>query len=522
MQRCIPELSIVKVLRLVHDLVSYVSYAARSHLAAHEVEQGIFDRLLAMGRLLLDRYFEEAGDGNVGKMLSVEVTGTPDSSNDHTKDSIEPKQRKFIRTGKLRSYQYRSIFGRVTVERYGYSDGERTVYPFDQQCMLPDGHISYLLQHWVQGFCVHDSFAEAVKKLDEILGTKLSVRTTEKLSVKVAQDVQSFREALEAPPASEEGDILVLSVDGKGVPITAGRQKKMQGDARKSRIDVDESPPGGLLAPREKGPKPGRKKMSYVTTVYSVDRYERVPSDIVGELLKETTDETNRPKRPKPCHKEVRADLTGGREAAFRHLVQRMESRGHAKSIVFLADGERKLWELKARYLPDAVGILDIFHANERIWAVANAVHGDDTVMVQAQVREWLKMLLEGRVGRLIGSWRQRLTKNKYRGKCRKTIANAITYFERHCDYMRYDIYLKAGYPIASGAVEGACRHLVKDRMERTGMRWRMEGAQAMLDLRAMRINDTWNVYREYHIQQEQHRIYKELQFTLDNWSKAA
>jgi len=172
--------------------------------------------------------------------------------------------------------------------------------------------------------------------------------------------------------------------------------------------------------------------------------------------------------------------------------------------------------------IPEAIGILDIFHTNERLWSVAHALHGEDTAVVQAQVQEWLTMLLEGRVGRLIGSWRQRLTKSKLRGKRRKVVKKAITYYDRNRGNMRYDVYLKAGYPIGSGAVEGACRHLVKDRMERTGMRWRMESAQSMLDLRAMRINKQWNVYWEYHIEQEQKRIYKNINTVLDTKRKAA
>ena len=457
MQRCIPELAIVKLFPLVRDLISYVLDASRTHIAAHEVEQGIFTKLLEIGRILLAWYFQEAGDGDVGETLPVEIAESSGRHGDTADDFAELNHRKFVRTRQIRSRQYRSIFGTVLIERYGYSDGDRVVYPLDRQCMLPSGRISYLLQRWVEGFCVQDSYAEATKKLDEILGTKLSVRTAEKLSAKVVRDVESFRAKQDAPPCSEEGDLLVLSVDGKGVPITAGRGKALQEDKRQTKLHGDESSPRGLLAPREKGPKPGRKKMAYVTTVYSVDRYERTPLDIVGDLLKQESDTGNPPpseKRPRPCHKEVRADLTGGREVAFAHLVQRMESRGQDKPVVFLADGERKLWELKSKYLPNAVGILDIFHASERIWAVANVVHNNDTKIVRAQVQEWLKMLLEGRVGYLIGSWRQRLTKHKICGGRRKTIENAITYFDRNRDQMRYDVYLENGYPIASGAVE--------------------------------------------------------------------
>src|SRR5436305_6305060 len=73
---------------------------------------------------------------------------------------------------------------------------------------------------------------------------------------------------------------------------------------------------------------------------------------------------------------------------------------------------------------------------------------------------------------------------------------------------MRYNEYLAAGYPIASGAIEGACRHLVKDRMERAGMHWVVEGAQAMLDVRSVYISGLWDEYQEYRIDRETSRLY--------------
>ena len=74
---------------------------------------------------------------------------------------------------------------------------------------------------------------------------------------------------------------------------------------------------------------------------------------------------------------------------------------------------------------------------------------------------------------------------------------------------MRYDEYLAAGYPIGSGVAEGACRHLVKDRMEQTGMRWTVAGAQAMLHVRALYVNDQWDDFLEFRVEQEQARLYQ-------------
>ena len=71
--------------------------------------------------------------------------------------------------------------------------------------------------------------------------------------------------------------------------------------------------------------------------------------------------------------------------------------------------------------------------------------------------------------------------------------------------------YLAAGYPIGSGVAEGACRHLVKDRLEQTGMRWTVTGAQAMLHVRALYLNDQWEEYLEFRVEQEQARLYQRI-----------
>jgi len=113
-------------------------------------------------------------------------------------------------------------------------------------------------------------------------------------------------------------------------------------------------------------------------------------------------------------------------------------------------------------------------------------------------------MLLEGRVGYMMGGLRQMSTKHQVDGAKARTLQSVLGYFENNRDHMRYDSYLAAGYPIGSGVAEGACRHVVKDRMEGSGMRWTLEGAQAMLDLRAIYLNDDWDAFVVYRIQKEQ------------------
>jgi len=119
-------------------------------------------------------------------------------------------------------------------------------------------------------------------------------------------------------------------------------------------------------------------------------------------------------------------------------------------------------------------------------------------------------MILDGKVGYVLRNLRRLLEEKKKElgSEKRKTLSAAITYFENNQEHMRYDEYLAAGYPIGGGVVEGACRHLVKDRMELTGMRWEREGAQSMLHLRAIYLNGEWDAFVNCRIEKEQAALY--------------
>ena len=100
------------------------------------------------------------------------------------------------------------------------------------------------------------------------------------------------------------------------------------------------------------------------------------------------------------------------------------------------------------------------------------------------------------------------VTKRELQGSRRKALSDAAAYFYRNRDRMRYDVYLKKGWPIASGSVEGACNNLVKDRMERSGMRWTQAGAEAMLRLRAIHLSGDFEEFWDFHVRQDQQRLF--------------
>jgi hypothetical protein len=144
----------------------------------------------------------------------------------------------------------------------------------------------------------------------------------------------------------------------------------------------------------------------------------------------------------------------------------------------------------------------------ERLWAVAHCYHTEGGDGAKRFVEHRLRDLLQGRVGYVLRGLRKRLRAVKLSRQRREVVRSAVEYLANNREHMRYDEYLAKGYPIGSGVAEGACRHLVKDRMEQTGMRWTVEGAQAMLHVRALYLNDQWGEFLECRVEQEQARLY--------------
>jgi hypothetical protein len=329
----------------------------------------------------------------------------------------------------------------------------------------------------------------------------------EQMSVAMAASVPAFRESVPKPPVEEEGSILVLTADGKGIPMRRDAESAEGGPAVRGR--------------RQKGEKANKKRMACVGAGYTIDPFVRTAEDVVEEVLRDARQSD----RPKPCHKRLRAELTreldgvevNAKEQIFSWFAEQVKLRNPRgrKPVVCVMDGERALWKMLRALVPGVVCILDLFHVLERLWQAAYCFHSEGSDAAQEFVTDRLRRLLRGEVGYVIGGLKQMATKSqirrggqRLRGARRGQLTAVIGYLERNRRLMRYDEYLAAGFPIGSGVAEGACRHLVKDRMERTGMRWCVPGAQAMLDLRAVYLNDDWERFHNCRIKEERRRLY--------------
>jgi hypothetical protein len=474
------------------QIVAFVRQACQDARPIHLVEEDLWKQMRAVGLSMLDAFVKGHGIGDIGSTL-------------------EHEGRTLRRLKHLHDRRYVSVFGELSISRHVYGTREtqkHEVIPLDAQLELPESEFSYLLQDWDQNLCVKGPYGEACESVEKMLELDQSVGTLEQMNLEMAKQVDSFFESLPPPPAEEQGPIVVLTSDGKGVPM------------RK-----DEPARGGR---RKKGEKANKKRMACVGAVYTIKPFVRTAEEVVDEVMRKKAQEN----RPVPQHKQVRAELTrpingvevNGKDRIFSWFKQQVEILNPLlqKTVVCVMDGERALWKMLMTYLPAVICILDIFHVLERVWQAAHCFHPEGSDEAQEFVNRRLKRILEGDVGRVIGGLKQMATKANLRGAKLKQLKSAIGYLHNNRRFMRYDKYLAAGYPIGSGVAEGACRHLVKDRMERTGMRWRVPSAQAMLELRAVHASDKWDEFQRYRIGRERDRLYPYKELLQPITAKAA
>ena len=476
-------------LKTFWNLVERMQHAADQQQPIHQVEETIFRELLVIGRWMLQAFLEMAGTGDVGPTLTV--AGDCPSDPDQELPRLDQRHKR----------PYLSIFGEMAIERTCYGQDRIEAAPLDAQLHLPQRQYSYLLQKWLGSFVVDDAHAEAIRKLGMIFDLEIAVKASEDLNREQASDVEVFQNHLLVPEAATEGPLLVVTADCKGVPLVR--------KALPPEKTTDTALPALANPRRGKGEKANKKKMAAVGAVYTIEPFVRTADDVIDEVMRKKA----RERRPSPENKRVRAELLVGKVALFLWLADEVIRRNPegGKPVIFLSDGERALHDRQSEYLPEnTVCILDLFHVMERLWKVAWCLFEEKTQKREAHqwVEERLKRLLEGKVDSVIRGMRYQATQRGLKGPKRKTVEDAAEYFEGNRARMRYDEYLAAGYPIGSGVVEGACRHLVKDRMERTGMRWLPSGAQAMLDLRATYLNGDWDAFWNFHVLQEDQRLY--------------
>lgn len=479
-----------ELLALARQLGVFVERCAREGEAAHVAERGIWDRLLALGRAAFQVFLNEVGSCDQGATVEL------------------PDGRVLKRFEGTYSRLLLTIFGSFTLARpvYGVREAQAQEFvPLDTRLQLPESKFSYTLQDWDQLLATQDSYTEVSQLIERILGFRQSVDSLERVTRQMATEVEAFHDARPTPPPEEEGEILVASGDGKGIPI------RRPADA--PRIHDHQ---------HRRGPKKDRKRMAIVGTAYTVDPFVRTPEEVVEALFRRPEEEREKRPRPRPCHKQLYASLTlespdedearDGLATVFGWLGEQCRTRNPEgrKATVCVMDGQETLWEARESFLDHApvVEVLDLLHVTPRLWQAAHLFHSAESEAAEHFVRERVLRVLRGEGMLVVRGLRQMATKRGLAPVSQRKVETICQYLEENGARMKYDQYLTRGYPIASGVIEGACRHFVKDRMERAGMSWTKPGAQAMLHLRATYLNGDWDAFQKFRMARETQRLY--------------
>jgi hypothetical protein len=483
--KAMPEFKIASAMDQLLELGRWLAAAAESGTAEHVVERHLFERMLAMGRTLLGEFLRSVGPGDEGPSVTLEDGAT-------VRRLDGERERRLV-----------TVFGTFAIPRvvYGTRAGQKIEWvPTDQRLQLPDGEVSYLLQDWNQMLCVEQPFGTAAETLKAILGIVQPVDTLERGNRQMAEAAAAFRGSQPAPDPAAEGELLIVTEDNKGVPM----------------VRPTASAPVG--AHRTKGEKANKKQMACIGCVYTVDRHLRTPEDLVAALFRDPGRHRGDDGGPEACQKRYWAELTRevagevvrAQDEVFKHMRDEVGRRRRpGQTLVHLSDGQASLEADRRKYLPRdarAVDVLDLMHVNPRLWEAAHLFHPEGSDAATAFVRERMLLVLKGKAKQVVAELRE--TGAGLCGARKARLRRLCKFMEKNLHRMRYHKYLREGYPIATGVIEGACRHVIKDRMERAGMRWKVPGAQAMLELRAIEANGDWADFQASRIDRENRRLY--------------
>jgi hypothetical protein len=398
-----------------------------------------------------------------------------------------------------------SIFGEVEVARTGYgAAGTPSLHPLDGGLNLPPEKYSLEVRRRVAIEAAKSSFDEGVKTLEACTGAHVPKRQFEELVVRAAQDFEAFYDKRQpgARAGPDTESILVMTVDGKGVVMRPEALREATQRAAAARAKTFTARLGG-------GRRLHAKRMAAVAAVYTIAPFVRTPEEILPESP--TPRETGSA-RPQPEQKRVWASLAQSPEAVIQEMFEeaaRRDPKGQ-KLWVALVDGNLPqiecLQQLAEERKITLIIVVDLIHVAQYVWKAAGAFFPGQELAQDRWTRGRLLEILRGKASLVAAGMRRSATLRKMAAAERKPVDKCADYLLHYSPYLQYDKALAEGVPIATGVIEGACRHLVQDRMNLTGARWGLTGAEAVLRLRALRSSNDFDAYWKFHEQQEYER----------------
>ena len=435
-----------------------------------EVERTVLAMLMRVGKEAITSYVDEKGTGYRGE----EIVNAQGETLPYVRD---------------RKCAYRSVFGVIEINRaYYQATGSAGIFPLEDEINLPQRGYSYFLQEISSKLAVNGSYAKACEVFADIFPVAIPIRSLEQIVGDACEDAARYYEEKPAPELQPDAVVTVATLDKKGVVI----RKPPSEETSMNKAFADPN-------------KPGKKKMSTEIAAYTMKRYVRTVDDVASEIIEKKPPSS----KSRPQIKHVWGSVVESPEKTVARLEDAITQRlCWASELVCILDGEKSLWRLVYQYFPTAFFVLDIFHVLEYIAEAAHCFHKEKSPEAKKFVRERLRMLLTGNAGKMIGGLKQILTKRSLSKTQKCTLNRVIGYLERNKQHMRYDVCLEKGYPIGSGVIEGACRNLINDRLELTGMRWTLKGAEGVIRLRAVYLNKDWKDFWKFRRKSERGRLY--------------
>ncbi|MEU6323238.1 ISKra4 family transposase [Streptomyces sp. NPDC047009] len=357
-----------------------------------------------------------------------------------------------------------TVFGKVTVVRIAYrGTGVADLHPADAVLNLPDAMHSHGLARLAAIESARGSFADACERINAVTGSGIGHRQVQELAVSAAADIDAFYDVLVPAPCTDTTP-LILSVDGKGVVIrpealredTARAAAAKGGNAMKTRL--------------ASGEKHGRKRMATLGAVYDAEPAPRTVDDIIADPDQQDDAHGAAPERrqgPKARSKWLCGSVTDTATQVVAAVFDQAEHRdpGHRRCWVVLVDGARHQIDLiKAEAQQRGVDvhiIVDLIHVLEYLWRAAWCLHDSGDASAESWVARHARVLLDGGVQQTAAALEEAARAAGLHGAQRKGIDEAVNYLTGKAEHLRYDTALERGWPIATGIIEGACRHLV-------------------------------------------------------------
>lgn len=342
----------------------------------------------------------------------------------------------------LRTRTIKTLMGPVEIQRayYHKGKGKGGYVPLDELLSLPEGQYSYAVQEQMGLYAIEDSYEESAKKLRYTFPVEASGSTVRRITQERGKEIYQ----------EEVGKVLAIFSHNQPVPDPEIES------VQRGYVGAD-----GVMVPTVEG----YREMKVATTYDTSFARETVADNLYYHAL------------------------FAEPEVFGEHLWVMLKERGihDAFESVWGGDGAKWIWKQKQLHDPDGKEIVDYIHASEYLQKVANAIHGVDTDKSQ---RCWgcMKFLLRKCGGEPVLDALKEFSGTH----SLKELDAAITYFQNNYSRMDYPAYEEKGYHITSSTTESACRHVVGDRLKRSGMRWTIDGAQYTTMLRLKWKNDKW------------------------------